>query len=149
MWSSSRARRKEKGRLAAPLPSPPPPAVISRRSLLPRVHRDAFVLLVVGDGLVLRFAQLRGFLRLGRARLLGLRGLFCIGLRGGGGEFCIRRPHGADHHPGRHHDKNPLHVFSFMCGAPAGTAPPAGAREPDFTSLYQSSWCSLAQVSSV
>jgi len=42
-----------------------------------------------------------------------------------------------------------FHDLSFMCGAPAGTAPPAACgRLPDFTSLYQISWCSFAHTSS-
>jgi len=50
---------------------------------------------------------------------------------------------------GGEHGNDFLHHFSSMCGAPSGTAPPAASgRRPDFTSLYQISWCSRAQLSS-
>src|SRR5579859_2517296 len=118
-------------------------------TLLPR-RPGALVLLVVGDGPVLRLGKVRSVLLGRRIGLLLLRrGLRRVG-RGGrqlrpgtAGEQqretqeCCANEH-----------SSPPRYQCCACGA-AGmpTAEPAFTF-PDLTSLYQSSWCSLAHSSS-
>src|SRR5262245_8782778 len=116
---------------------------------LGRRHRSAALgLLVVSDYAVLRLGEVVGVLRLGGGRLVGLRLLLGVALRRGCGQLGMRRGNRPGKQPCDQHQKDALHDFSFMWGAPAGTAPDAAAPRPDFMSLYQYSWCSLAQTSS-
>src|SRR5437667_7204622 len=89
-WRSRRGHRRECSGIP---PAPPRPARPGWLSLLPRVHRDALVLLVVGDRLVLRLGELGGLLRLRGSRLVGLRGLFRIGFRRRRRKLGVRGTH--------------------------------------------------------
>src|SRR5258708_3799545 len=106
------------------------------------------ILLVVRHGLVLRLGEVGGVLGLSGCILLCRGGFLGVALRRRRRQLRLR---GEDqpHRESRGDRGDDLaHEPSFMCGAPAGTAPPAAARLPDFTSLYQISWCSFAQASS-
>src|SRR6185295_15600573 len=120
----------------------------ARGSLL--VGRRSGVLLVIRHRLVLRFGEVGGVLGFAGRGLVRLGLLVGIALRRRRRQLGVRGGECADHER-RKRRKHLFHGYAsfFMCGAPAGTAPPAGSRWPDLTSRYQISWCSLAQVSSV
>src|SRR3954471_18389611 len=98
-------------------------------------HRNALVLLLVmGDDAVLCLAEIVGVLRLRRGSLVGLGFLLGVALRGRRGQLGMGRGDGADEETGGEHSEDALHEFSFMCGAPAGTAPPGAPRSASFIS---------------
>src|SRR5690606_10468313 len=114
------------------------------RILLPRIlfpilplgiRRTAPVSLVVRNRAILRLGQVLGRPGLRGGRLLRLGGLLGLALGRRGRKFRVGSGQDAEHRAGGKrgnqalHDSSPVHDPSFMCGAPAGTAPPAAVFE--------------------
>ena len=96
-------------------------------------------------------SEVGGVLRLAAAAFSASAVFSASVFAGGGGSLAWDAATAPIRRPRQQCDDCLFHDLSFMCAAagPAGTAPPAACgRLPDFTSLYQISWCSFAHTSS-